>query len=158
MAKDCKMTVKCFECNSDQHIVALHPGPPLLTTQSVVDDRNESREQNESPLSSITSKCTEVCGSAYGTRSCSKICLVKVYPEGRKEKAIKMYAVLDKQSNKSLAKTEFFTLFEVKTSSAPYTLKTCGGKLETSGRRAANFTIESMDGKVKLALPPLDRV
>lgn len=43
----------------------------------------------------------------------------------------------------------------MKTSSAPYILKTCAGKLETSGRRAANFTIESMDGKVKLALPPL---
>lgn len=43
----------------------------------------------------------------------------------------------------------------MKTSSAPYILKTCAGKLETSSRRAANFTIESIDGKVKLALPPL---
>ena len=33
MAKECKMAVKCFECNSDKHIAALHPGPPLLTTQ-----------------------------------------------------------------------------------------------------------------------------
>lgn len=101
------MAVKCFECNSDKHIAALHPGPPLLTTQSAVDDRDESGEQNESPPSSVTSKCTEVCGSADGARSCSKICLVKAYPEGKKEKAIKMYTLLDEQSNKSLAKTEF---------------------------------------------------
>lgn len=107
MAKECKMAVKCFECNSDKHIAALHPGPPLLTTQSAVDDRDESGEQNESPPSSVTSKCTEVCGSADGARSCSKICLVKAYPEGKKEKAIKMYTLLDEQSNKSLAKTEF---------------------------------------------------
>lgn len=60
-----------------------------------------------------------------------------------------MYAVLDEQSNKSLAKTEFFSLFEVETSSTPYTLKTCAGKLDTSGRRAVNFIIESMDGKKK---------
>ncbi|XP_063758693.1 uncharacterized protein LOC134877201 [Eleginops maclovinus] len=155
MAKDCKMTVKCSECSSDKHITALHPGPPLLTMQSAADDRNESGEQSESRPSSVNSKCTEVCGNADGARSCSKICLVKAYPEGRKEESINMYAVLDEQSNKSLAKTEFFSLFRVKTSSAPYTLKTCAGKLETSGRRATNFVIESMDGKVKLALPPL---
>ncbi|KAI3361663.1 hypothetical protein L3Q82_002029 [Scortum barcoo] len=66
-----------------------------------------------------------------------------------------MYAVLDEQSNKSLAKTEFFDIFEVKATSAPYTLKTCSGKFETSGRRAANFIIESMDGKLQLPLPTL---
>lgn len=66
-----------------------------------------------------------------------------------------MYAVLDEQSNKSLAKTKFFNLFEVKASSNPYTLKTCSGKTETSGRRAANFIIESMDGKLQLPLPTL---
>jgi len=155
MAKDCKITVKCLECNSGKHIAVLHPGPPLVSTQSSVDDRDDSGEQSESPPSSVTSKCTEVCGNVDGSRSCSKICLVKAYPEGREEKAVKMYAVLDEQSNKSLAKTEFFSLFELKTNSTPYTLKTCAGKLETSGRRAANFTIESMDRKVKLPLPPL---
>lgn len=66
MAKDCKMTVKCFECKSDKHIAALHPGPPLVTTQSVVDDRDESGEQGESPSSSVTSKCTEVYGITDG--------------------------------------------------------------------------------------------
>uniref|UniRef100_A0A3P8VRI0 CCHC-type domain-containing protein n=1 Tax=Cynoglossus semilaevis TaxID=244447 RepID=A0A3P8VRI0_CYNSE len=80
MARDCKMTVKCLECNSDKHIAALHPGPSLATTQSTVDDRGES------PPSSVTSKCTEICGNADSARSCSKICLVKAYPEGRKEK------------------------------------------------------------------------
>lgn len=40
-------------------------------------------------------------------------------------------------------------------SSTPYTLKTCSGSLETSGRRATNFIIESMDGKLKLTLPSL---
>ena len=49
----------------------------------------------------------------WGSHSCSKICLVKAYPAGQKEKDIKMYAVLDEQSNKSLTKTEFFNLFEV---------------------------------------------
>ena len=66
-----------------------------------------------------------------------------------------MYAVLDEQSNKSLAKTEFFNLSCVKASPAPYTLKTCVGTTETFGRRVDNFILESMDGKLQLALPTL---
>lgn len=154
LARDCKATIKCFECNSEKHISALHPGPPP-PTESVVVDIEENREQRESVSSSVTSMCTEVCGNTEYPRSCSKICLVRVYPVGRKEKATKMYAVLDEQSNKSLAKTEFFNLFDVKASSAPYRLKTCSGTTETSGRRAGNFIIESMDGKLQLPLPTL---
>lgn len=154
MAKDCKVTVKCLECNSERHIAALHPDPPSTPTQSAVAERSDSGEQGECS-SSVTSKCTEICGKANSPRSCSKICLVKAYPAGKKEKAVKMYAVLDEQSNKSLAKTEFFDLFKVKASPTPYTLKTCSGKMETSGRRAVNFLIESIDGTLQLPLPPL---
>lgn len=98
--------------------------------------------------------CTEVCGNANNLWSHSKI-LVKAYPAGKKEKGTKVYAVLDEQSNKLLAKTEFFNHFEIEANSTPYTLKTCSGKFETFARRAANFIIEAMDGKVQLPLPPL---
>lgn len=74
---------------------------------------------------------------------------------GEKEKAVKMYAVLDEQSNKSLAKSEFFDLFNIQTSSTPYTLRTCSGKMDTSGRRGTNFILESVNGKLHLPLPPL---
>lgn len=66
-----------------------------------------------------------------------------------------MYAVLDEQSNRSLAKSEFFSLFDIKASSTPYTLKTCSGTIEVSGRRATNFILETMDGKLQLPLPTL---
>lgn len=66
-----------------------------------------------------------------------------------------MYAVLDEQSNKSLATSEFFHLFNVTTSSDPFTLKTCSEVIKTEGRRATNFMIESMDGKIQLPLPNL---
>lgn len=89
MAKDCKMTVKCFECNGD------HTEPPPVTTQSAMDDKDDSGEKGESSSSSVTSKCIKVCGNADSSCSCSKICLVKAYPAGKKEKAIKMYVVLD---------------------------------------------------------------
>ncbi|XP_074518426.1 uncharacterized protein LOC141784488 [Halichoeres trimaculatus] len=155
MAKDCKETIKCFECNSDKHIAALHPGPPPAATQTGATDNDDSGEKSDSLSSSVTAKCTEICGDTDSPRSCSKICLVKAYPAGEKERAIKMYAVLDEQSNKSLAKTEFFNLFGVNVTPAPYTMKTCSGKLETSGRRACDFIIESIDGKLNIPLPTL---
>lgn len=83
MAKDCKMIVKRLECNSDKHIAALHSGPPLATTSVSVADKDDSTEQSESAPASVTSKHTEVCGRAEGSRTCSKICWVKAYPEGR---------------------------------------------------------------------------
>ncbi|RXN22446.1 hypothetical protein ROHU_006738 [Labeo rohita] len=59
-----------------------------------------------------------------------------------------MYAVLDEQSNRSLARSEFFDIFKVKGTEHPYTLRTCAGVTETSGRRATGFQAISMDGKV----------
>lgn len=157
MAKDCKINVKCFECGSDKHISALHPGPPPLpsTPQTHAPKKDDAEEQTGSSSPSVTSKCTEVCGIVEGSRSCAKIVLVKVYPVGEKDNAVKMYAVLDEQSNKSLAKSEFFNLFKIQTSPTRYTLKTCSGKIETSGRRGTNFILESVDGKLHLPLPPL---
>ncbi|XP_029701357.1 uncharacterized protein [Takifugu rubripes] len=142
MARDCKIDVKCFECGSDKHISALHPGPPPSRLQNHAAG-NDAEEQTGGSSPSVTSKCTEVCGNVEGSRSCAKILLVKVYPAGEKEKAVKMYAVLDEQSNKSLAKSDFFDLFNIQTNSTPYTLRTCSGKIDTSGRRGTNFILES---------------
>lgn len=41
------------------------------------------------------------------TRSCSKICLTRVYPDDNSEKTIKIYICIDDRSNQSLARTEF---------------------------------------------------
>ncbi|TWW81166.1 hypothetical protein D4764_01G0009810 [Takifugu flavidus] len=81
------------------------------------------------------------CGDVEGSRSCAKILLVKVYPAGEKEKAVKMDAVLDEQSNKPLAKSEFFHLFNIQTNSTPDTLRTRPGKIDTSGRRGPSFIL-----------------
>ncbi|XP_073449004.1 uncharacterized protein [Aquarana catesbeiana] len=155
VAKDCMKTIRCKECNNDNHLSALHPGPAPWKTENLVTQEDHGGEQNESALPAITSKCTEICTNTFSSRSCSKICLVKVYPAGLREKAIRMYAVLDEQSNRSLARTEFFDLFGDRGSPTPYTLKTCSGVVETSGRRANNYIIESLDGKTQLTLPTL---
>ena len=150
LARNCKATIKCVECDSDAHVTALHPGPPPTTSTEHGGEREE-----ETPQPSVTSKCTEVCGDGRSARSCSKICLAKVYPESHPHKAIKLYVILDDQSNRSLARTEFFDLLNIEGEHSAYTLRTCAGVTETTGRRATGFIVESIDGVTKVKLPTL---
>lgn len=152
LAKNCEVALKCTECESDRHIAALHPGPPPW------DRRGPSSEhggEGETLQLAVTSRCTEVCGDGKEPRSCSKICLVKVYPESRPDKAVKMYVILDDQSNRSLARSEFFDLFQIEGSTSPYILRTCSGVTEACGRRATRFMVESLDETTSVMLPTL---
>ncbi len=89
-------------------------------------------------------------------RSCSKIsCLVKVYPAGHRDKAVKLYAILDELSNRSLFRSQFFEVFSDQSPSAPYTLRACAGVKESAGRRASGYQVESLDGTVRIPLPSL---
>lgn len=158
MAKDCKATLKCIECESDKHTSAMHPGPAPWSSGGQVGHSpgNEQSGENEElapPI--VNSKCTEICGNAPRPRSCSKICLVKVSHADHPSESHKVYVVLDDQSNRSLVKSEFFTLLNINSSASPYTLKTCSGTVETAGRKASNIIVESLDGKTKVTLPTL---
>lgn len=66
-----------------------------------------------------------------------------------------MYAVLDDQSNCSLAHSEFFDLFNIQSSPHPYSLRTCAGVMEMIGRKAHGFQIKASSGGVSIDLPPL---
>ncbi|KAI2663492.1 Acid-sensing ion channel 5 [Labeo rohita] len=66
-----------------------------------------------------------------------------------------MYAILDEQSNRSLARSEFFEIFKISGNSYSYTLKTCAGHTETAGRRASGYTVASVDNKISIHLPTL---
>ena len=78
-----------------------------------------------------------------------------VYPEGQPESAQRVYAIIDDQSNRSLARSEFFSLFNIESESFPYKLSSCSGLTSTSGRRAKGFVIESLDRSSQLQLPTL---
>lgn len=58
-------------------------------------------------------QCAHVCGGISG-KSCAKMCLVHVYPQGRRQERRKMYVILDDQSNVSLARTAFFDVSRFK--------------------------------------------
>ncbi|XP_051792766.1 uncharacterized protein LOC127530319 [Acanthochromis polyacanthus] len=156
LAKNCKAVLKCSECDSEDHVAALHPGPPPWDTDNRGPPSQYGGESGgKAPEPTVINKCTEVCGRGQTLRSCSKICLVKVYPKAHPDRATNVYVVLDDQSNRSLARSKFFDLFQIKCVDSPYTLRTCAGVTETSGRRATGFIAESLDGKTNLVLPTL---
>lgn len=107
IARNCKTVVKCTECDSEDHATALHPGPAPWVSKTSVSSSEHGGEE-ECSLSPVNSTCTKICGEGSPAKSCSKICLVRVYPKGSPEAAVKMYAMLDDQSNRSLVRSEFF--------------------------------------------------
>lgn len=105
MAKDCKTITGCKECENNRHVAALHPGSaPWIHKRP---DLEHGREQKQEESPDIISKCTEVSGENNTSCSWSKICLIEVHLKEQPSKSIKVYAVLDNQSNRSLARSEF---------------------------------------------------
>ena len=80
---------------------------------------------------------------------------MKVYPDGHPEVGKRMFAMINDQSNRSLVKSSFFSLFNIENDEMEYTISSCAGNLTVSGRCASGFTVESMDGHTQLSLPDL---
>ncbi|XP_057700851.1 uncharacterized protein LOC130921225 [Corythoichthys intestinalis] len=154
-ARDCKAIIQCSECDSDAHVSAMHVGPPPWTPQDFNPPTQSHGGESEGPNPVNTASCTEVCGQGVKGKSCSKICLVNVYRRTSPEKKKRVYAMLDDQSNSSLARSAFFDMFNVQGTIFPYTMRTCAGLSETRGRKADGFIVEDVDGKVSMMLPTI---
>ncbi|KAL4006299.1 tumor suppressor p53-binding protein 1 [Sarotherodon galilaeus] len=154
LAKNCESEITCTECDSKNHISALHPGPAPQESKSPPSPQ-QGGESDKADTQEVTSRCTEVCGEGVSARECAKITLVNVYPAGHREQTKKMYAILDDQSNRSLARSQFFDVFQIQGESRPYMLKTCAGLTGVSGRSASGFVVESVNGNASLPLPTL---
>ncbi|XP_060761029.1 uncharacterized protein LOC132870982 [Neoarius graeffei] len=155
VARDCEAAIKCAECDSHRHPTALHPGPAPWVSKTSPPPSGNGGESDEALETAVVSKCTEVCGEGFNGKSGSKICLVTVYPADCRNQGKRMYAMLDDQSNRSLARSEFFDIFHVGGPTYSYTLKTCSGVGDASGHRATGFVIEPADGDISLTLPTL---
>ena len=105
---------------------------------------------------SVASKCTQVCGRGLHGRSCAKIVPVRVYPADQPDKAVKLYAILDDQSNSTLARSALLDAMDTaQVDPYQYTLSSCSGRESRSGRRAFGLVVESLDGEQTLKLPPV---
>lgn len=123
-AKTCKAGNRCVECNSDSHTSAMHACPPPWTDSGPDTLPLAHGGEPDTPSPTVTtSSCTEVCGQGLQGKSCSKICLVNLYPCSAPNEKRKMYAILDDQSNVSLAGSPFFDMFNLHGEALPYTMK-----------------------------------
>lgn len=121
--------------------MALHPGPAPWVSKTSPPPTEHGGEREEASEAAVTTSYTEVCGKDFSGKSCSKICLVTVYPAGNRNKGQRMYAMLDDQSNRSLACSEFFDMFRVNSPTLLYTLKTCSSVSKVTGHQAVAVAV-----------------
>ncbi len=83
LAKECKSSVKCSECGNTYHDAAMHPDPSSQAVKAHSPSQEDVGEgKDHSNMAVVNTSCTEVCGPGQWGQSCSKICLVKLYPKG----------------------------------------------------------------------------
>ncbi|XP_062603305.1 uncharacterized protein LOC134265079 [Saccostrea cucullata] len=153
-AKDCNVPVKCRVCSSDKHSTALHVGVTHRTQSNPEPLVGEAAELHGGEPQ--TSLCTEVCGPGFSGKSCGKAVLVRVYSADTPQNYYHTYALIDDQSNRTLARSKLFdALCSPKTQSVQYTLSTCAGRSTVTGRQISGLTIESLDGTFRIGLPPV---
>ncbi|XP_033753059.1 uncharacterized protein LOC117336558 [Pecten maximus] len=148
LAKNCREVVSCDLCKSNRHATAMH----VDSTPSISNHGGEGEKKGDS----VNSSCTQICGkTGVGGKSCAKTLLLRVYPEGKPDSSLLTYAIIDDQSNCSLASTKFFDFFNESGEEIEYTLSSCSGYTTSSGRRATGYMIQSLDETTELALPRL---
>ncbi|CAG2230743.1 unnamed protein product [Mytilus edulis] len=153
LAKDCKANIKCEKCGKTAHCTAFH------FERETLQNNGGERQIDNIPQDQVSTKCTEICKDSGETtfqgKSCAKTLLVKVYPEGKPEVSVTTYAIIDDQSNRSLACSTFIDYFNETTEPVEYSLASCSGKTVQHGRRTTGYILESLDGTTQLKCPSL---
>lgn len=130
------------------HLNKKEPGGGDTKGQILTSDHGGERAE-------VSSKCTTLCGSVNGGRSCAKIVLAKVFPSDRPHAAVTVYVSLDDQGNHTLARSDLLNKLGVTTDPLPYRLKFCAGVTEATERRVIESSIQSVDGLSCHKLPPI---
>ena len=156
-ASDCKKQVRCDICKSDRHNSVMHeqgswsPGSKAGTNPHVY-----GGEGTNSNGQQVESRCTQICGnSSLGAKSCAKIVLVDIFCSSSPSNKLRTYAIIDDQSNRSLAKPELFSRLNIDGTPSDYTLYSCSGPCIMNGRKAYDCVVEAVDGMHSYLLPPL---
>ncbi|XP_062602420.1 uncharacterized protein LOC134264140 [Saccostrea cucullata] len=161
LSNDCRVKVKCDTCGSRHHCTAMHFDTSNRPSQNhggekltVTGEKPAFHRQTAETTTHLNAACTEICGDFRG-KSCAKIVLVSIHHKHSEHPPVNVYAILDEQSNKSLAKPELFEMFDPNSTCESYKLSTCSGSSLVSGRRSHGFVINSMDRQTTFSLPTL---
>ncbi|CAG2215035.1 unnamed protein product [Mytilus edulis] len=155
LRKDCHENIKCSECKGTSHTTAMHVFK--IGSQDGIKSKPEASVSNygeeKSPKEEVNSKCTEVCKGGVG-KSCAKIVLLDILHAQKPNSRMRIYAIIDEQSNSSLVHGDILDYFGIEAESRQYSLSSCSGKVMMNGRRASGFVVQSLDGQ-NLELPTL---
>ena len=100
-SKDCKKNILCDICKKP-HNNLLHvekQQQQSAKTPSVNAAEGSKTEKAEN----VDSRCTQICKKQFSGKSCAKTILVKVYRKDCPGDATNVYAIIDDQSNRTLA-------------------------------------------------------
>lgn len=79
---------------------------------------------------------------------------MNVYRQDNPYHTVKLYALIDDQSNRSLAKSELFDLLNINSEPKDFQLQTCSGVNSMTSRIGRNLMVSSLDGNTIHRLPP----
>ncbi|XP_022111523.1 uncharacterized protein LOC110990734, partial [Acanthaster planci] len=149
-ARECKASVKCDSCGSKRHMTILHHDQH----SEPVDKPQEPNSQPTLSQPQITSACSKVRGTTCSSgKSRAKIVPVLVKSKKDQSTCVKTYAIIDEQSNKTLATHQLLDKFNIDYREVHYTLRTCSGEESAHGRWADDFIVQDIRGTVSLDLP-----
>nr|XP_034318941.1 uncharacterized protein LOC105335138 [Crassostrea gigas] len=152
MSRDCNVKVKCEKCGSNNHRALMHVD---RLTNSFENQHSTVRENGgeDNASENVASKCTVLCDKPSLGRSCGKIVLVNVFLRQDPNKAIKVYAILDDQSNRTLISPRLCDRLDVQGPSTQYSLSSCSGTTTMTGRRIEGLCAQSVHEDCQYELP-----
>ena len=131
------------------------PGQSQNTIVALSGNSSTNPSQPYPETQRVQSACTKVCGRA-GMRSCAKTILCYVYLASNPANRVKVYAMLDDQSNTSLVSSSLLDELDASGPEVEFLLTTCSRKNSRSrGRQVEGLVIESVDSSTAINLPPV---
>ena len=154
---NCKKWVKCSVCGSPKHLSLMHVEAQTEQASTHSKMPPQGGESTTSSPPKVDCKCSQICGdpnNEFG-KSCAKVVLVDLASRNNPSHSIRTYAILDDQSNRSLASPKLFEMLDLQSESTQYTLNTCSGPVLVEGLKTSDCVVKSIDGTCSYSLPSL---
>ncbi|CAC5426417.1 unnamed protein product [Mytilus coruscus] len=152
ISRNCNVNVKCSNCGSNRHVSSMHIDRSP-TNEKISTPKTDEDYGGEFSTETISAACTRLCGNMRVGRSCGKTVLVDVFSGASPEQSIRVYAIIDDQSNRSLATPDLFDRLGLHGSQKLFVLSSCSGSSTMVGRYASGIRICSIDGQSTFEMP-----
>ncbi|CAC5391168.1 unnamed protein product [Mytilus coruscus] len=152
ISRNCNVNVKCSNCGSNRHVSSMHIDRSP-TNEKISTPKTDEDYGGEFSTETISAACTRLCGNMRVGRSCGKTVLVDVFSGASPEQSFRVYAIIDDQSNRSLATPDLFDRLGLHGSQKQFVLSSCSGSSTMVGRYTSGIRICSIDGQSTFEMP-----